>query len=65
MHQHNEHSRAHCKVQRSYRSNSQYRRVLMQVGFVITVGNNVPALCISGNDGGNDGGDDGFAQTII
>ena len=32
----------------------------MFIGFVVTVGNNIFALCIGGNDGGNDG----FAQII-
>ena len=45
----------------NYRADTKYRRIFKQVGFVITVGNNISALCIGGNDGGNDG----FAQLII
>ena len=38
-----------------------YGQDFMQVGLVVSVGNDISALCI----GGNDGGDDDFSQLSI
>lgn len=43
------------------RSKFEYRREFRWVAIIVTVGNNIPAVCICGNDGSNDG----FAKIII